>query len=249
VERRLFQDLVASGRARRPRGAFAVPISVALHAAAGALAAIVPMVTAEVLPPVPLPSDPIILWPTPPPVVHIPVRPRPGPPAPRDRKVTPPGSPAQAAPQTSQGPALSLTHGPLTEEPPPGEPPCFWNCGEGRPDVDVLIADGGRGNSGGTPTTPIPVGGRIREPKKLRHVIPAYPELAKKAGVTGVVILECVIDERGRVASVSVLRGVPLLDEAAVEAVRQWAYTPTLLNGVPVPVVMTVTVHFTMERR
>jgi protein TonB len=58
------------------------------------------------------------------------------------------------------------------------------------------------------------------------------------------VILECVIDPRGRVAEVKVLRGVPLLEEAAVDAVRQWVYTPTLMDGVPVPVLLTVTVRF-----
>jgi len=49
------------------------------------------------------------------------------------------------------------------------------------------------------------------------------------------------------VADVKVLRGLPLLDQAAIEAVRQWVYTPTLLNGVPVPVIMTVTVNFKLS--
>ena len=51
----------------------------------------------------------------------------------------------------------------------------------------------------------------------------------------------------GRVTDVKILRSVPLLDDAAMVAVRQWVYTPTLLNGVPVPVIMTVTVNFTMQ--
>jgi TonB family protein len=58
-----------------------------------------------------------------------------------------------------------------------------------------------------------------------------------------------VIDARGRVASVHVLRSIPLLDQAAIAAVEQWTYTPTLLNGVPVPIVMTVTVQFTLQGR
>ena len=61
-------------------------------------------------------------------------------------------------------------------------------------------------------------------------------------------ILEAVIDERGRVSETRVLKHVPLLDEAAETAVRQWVYSPTLLNGQPIPVVMTVTVQFRLER-
>lgn len=60
-------------------------------------------------------------------------------------------------------------------------------------------------------------------------------------------IIDAVIDEQGRVTSTRVLRSIPLLDEAALAAVREWAYTPTLLNGVPVPVVMTVTVRFSLR--
>ena len=92
---------------------------------------------------------------------------------------------------------------------------------------------------------PVRVGGHIQAPRKIRHVDPAYPELARTAGVSGIVILECVIDREGRVQSVQVLSGHPLLKAAAVHAVGQWAYTPTRLNGVPVAVVMTVTVRFT----
>ena len=96
---------------------------------------------------------------------------------------------------------------------------------------------------------PIRVGGRIKEPVKIKDVRPHYPKLAEHAHVQGVVILECVISPRGTVFDVKVLRGVPLLDQAAVEAVRQWVYTPTLLNGVPVPVIMTVTVVFRLTER
>ena len=94
---------------------------------------------------------------------------------------------------------------------------------------------------------PVRVGGSIREPKKIRDVKPAYPADAQAAGVTGVVILEAVIDRDGYVRDARVLRSVPLLDQAAVEAVRQWQFTPTLLNGMPVEVIMTVTVNFTLR--
>jgi protein TonB len=91
------------------------------------------------------------------------------------------------------------------------------------------------------------VGGELKEPKKLKNVPPVYPEEAKRARVQGVVILECTISPEGNVADVRVLRGIPLLDQAAVDAVKQWVYTPTLLAGKPVPVIMTVTVNFRLS--
>jgi protein TonB len=106
---------------------------------------------------------------------------------------------------------------------------------------------------GGLPDAPPPpsqavrVGGNIKEPKKLRNVAPEYPDIARQARVQGVVILECTISPQGKVTDVKVLRGIPLLDQAAIDAVKQWVYTPTLLNGVPVPVIMTVTVNFRLS--
>ena len=97
------------------------------------------------------------------------------------------------------------------------------------------------------PPEPIRVGGNISPPTKVRDVPPTYPPVAQAARVQGVVILEAVIGPTGAVTEVTVLRSVPLLDEAAINAVSQWQYTPTLLNGVPVPVIMTVTVNFTLQ--
>ena len=71
--------------------------------------------------------------------------------------------------------------------------------------------------------------------------------MAQAARVQGVVILEAIIGPSGAVTEVKVLRSVPLLDDAAIAAVQQWQYTPTLLNGVPVPIIMTVTVNFTLQ--
>jgi TonB family protein len=115
----------------------------------------------------------------------------------------------------------------------------------GQPVITGVI--GGRGGVGGR--APVRVGGEISQPMKVRDVKPVYPLIALEARVQGLVILEGLIDEQGNVADVRVLRGVPLLNEAAVEAVRQWRYTPTLLNGVPVPVIMTMTVTFTLPDR
>ena len=97
------------------------------------------------------------------------------------------------------------------------------------------------------PPSPVRVGGNIRPPQKITDVAPVYPAIARAAHVEGVVILEAVIREDGGVRDVRVLRSIQLLDAAAVEAVRQWRFTPTLLNGEPVPVVMTITVAFTLH--
>jgi protein TonB len=90
-------------------------------------------------------------------------------------------------------------------------------------------------------------GGDIRRPEKIKDVVPVYPEMARSVRVSGTVILEAEIAESGRVRNVRVLRSIPLLDQAALDAVRQWIFTPTLLNGEPVPVVMTVTVTFKLS--
>ncbi|HEX5216738.1 MAG TPA: TonB family protein [Vicinamibacterales bacterium] len=94
---------------------------------------------------------------------------------------------------------------------------------------------------------PVRVGGDIKEPRKIYDVKPFYPPAAQAAGVHGIVIIEAIIGVDGRVSGAKVLRGVPTLDEAAIDTVTQWVYEPTLLNGVPVPVVMTVTVNFTLK--
>ena len=91
------------------------------------------------------------------------------------------------------------------------------------------------------------IGGDVKEPKKLKDVAPVYPEDAKSAGVQGVVIIEAVIGTDGKIVEARVLRPVPLLDKAAIDAVQQWEYTPTLLNGEPIEVIMTVTVNFQLK--
>jgi protein TonB len=97
------------------------------------------------------------------------------------------------------------------------------------------------------PAAPVRVGGQIRQPTQLKKINPVYPSIAQSARVQGVVILEATIGTNGRVKDVRVLRSIPLLDSAAIDAVRQWEYTPTMLNNVPVEVIMTVTVQFTLN--
>jgi protein TonB len=96
---------------------------------------------------------------------------------------------------------------------------------------------------------PVRVGERIREPRKIHYVEPVYPEVARRAGVQGTVILEVVVGKDGSVKDIRVLRPAPMgLTEAAVAAVRQWRYEPSTLAGQPVEVVMSVTVRFTLTR-
>ena len=94
---------------------------------------------------------------------------------------------------------------------------------------------------------PVRIGAGIRPPTKIRDVKPVYPPIAQSARVQGVVIIEALIDEAGHVAATRVLRSIPLLDAAAVAAVEQWAYTPTVVNNVPTPIVMTLTVNFALQ--
>lgn len=88
------------------------------------------------------------------------------------------------------------------------------------------------------------VGGNVQESKLLRRVEPVYPEEARRAGASGLVMAELSIDEKGDVAQARIIRGHPLLAEAALNAVKQWKYAPTFLNGAPVPTVATVVVVF-----
>ena len=92
---------------------------------------------------------------------------------------------------------------------------------------------------------PLRVGGRIQAPKKIKDVKPVYPAAAQSARVAGAVTIEMTIGPDGKVIDARVVRSIPLLDQAALDAVRQWEYTPSLLNGVPVAVLVTVTINFT----
>jgi TonB family protein len=87
----------------------------------------------------------------------------------------------------------------------------------------------------------------VKPPKLIKEVAPVYPEAARAAGVAGVVILGVKTDEYGRVQDVVILRSIPLLDQAAIDAVRQWVYEPLIRDGKAVPVVFTVTVRFNLK--
>jgi TonB family protein len=91
------------------------------------------------------------------------------------------------------------------------------------------------------------IGGNIKSPAKVYTVNPVYPKEAQDSRVSGMVIVEVLIDTQGDVRSAHVLRSIPLLDQAALDAVQQWRFEPTVLDGKAVPVLMTVTVNFTLQ--
>jgi protein TonB len=115
--------------------------------------------------------------------------------------------------------------------PPPPPPPAGW--AEYKAQVDAL--------------QPIRIGGDIKTPTKIKDVKPEYPAEARANGVQGVVIAELLIDADGRVVDAVTVRSLAAFDEAALSAVKQWRFMPTLMNGVAVPVVMTVTVNFRLD--
>jgi protein TonB len=245
MQQRLFEDLIDSDRvAHRTQQSKTMPVSLLLHLVAAALLVIVPLLAADQLPD-PASAvkaffvEPMAAPPPPPP---------PPPPAPR----------AAMAPRVVSRPVVQdnafVAPVEVPQEIKPEEGLDLGGEGGIAGGVEGGVPGGVVGGVvGGLPDAPPPpqqavrVGGQIKEPKKLKTVNPTYPDIARQARVQGVVILECTISPQGKVTEVKVLRGIPLLDQAAAEAVRQWVYTPTLLNGVPVPVIMTVTVNFKLS--
>ena len=108
----------------------------------------------------------------------------------------------------------------------------------------VSMSVGAGVSTGSGPTGAVRVGGNVGPPVKLVDVPPVPPEMAVRANVHGIVILEIIIDVDGTVKDARVLRSIPLLDAAALEAARQWRYEPTTIGGKAVPVIMTVSVTF-----
>jgi periplasmic protein TonB len=132
------------------------------------------------------------------------------------------GSSFSTLPATPGGPVEAVAPEPPKPLPPPPPPPT----------VDAR---------------PIRRGGAVQAANLIHQVKPIYPPLARITRTQGVVVLEALIDMEGAIGSLRVLSGPPLLIEAAIDAVRQWKYRPTLLNGEPVEVITTVTVTFTLQ--
>jgi periplasmic protein TonB len=243
MERRLFEDLIDSDRvAHRTQQSKTMPVSLLLHTIAAALIVIVPLLSADQLPD---PASAVKAF-----FVEPMAAPAPPPPPP------PPAARPANAPKPIPKPVMENQFVAPVEVPEEITPEESIDMGVegGAGGVEGGVPGGVVGGIvGGLPDAPPPpvqavrVGGQIKEPKKLKNVAPVYPDIAKQARVQGVVILECTISPQGKVTDVKVLRGIPLLDQAAIDAVKQWVYTPTLLNGVPVPVIMTVTVNFKLS--
>jgi protein TonB len=236
----LFGTALVASRARARR---ALPASLALHAAAlGALvwASVLAGDTLPAVPPIGTPVD--LYWPRPPAGSPAGVARRPAPRA-RPAAVARPFKAPVAVPDTPPGPDVPQSM--------PGDGQACAGCVLGDP-VSEWGDEGGDGQgppgpTTGTPTEPVRISQGVRAPAKLTHVPPQYPVLAQRAGVQGTVEIECVIDPQGNVVRARVVRGVTLLDAAALEAVQQWRYAPSRLNGVPVAVIMTVSVHFRLR--
>jgi protein TonB len=97
------------------------------------------------------------------------------------------------------------------------------------------------------PASPVRLADLPVLPRKIVDARPDYPDIARRARVEGTIIMEAVLDTSGRVTQLRILKSVPLLDQAAVDAVRQWRYTPSVYAGRPVSVLMTITVRFTLQ--
>jgi TonB family protein len=152
-------------------------------------------------------------------------------------------------------PAATLNHGPHTNTTPPDvekKAPAVSGPQMLFPLRDVrqrgsTPSNGPVNATSGAANRRLRVGGPIKPPIKLVDVKPVYPEDARAAGIEGVIILEIVIGENGSVIEARVLRSIPELDQAAIDAVSQWQFEPTLLNGEPVELEMNVTVNFTLR--
>jgi TonB family protein len=115
--------------------------------------------------------------------------------------------------------------------PPPPPPPPARTDAEQR-EIDAMYEGAVR------------VGGRLPGPKLIKHVPPVYPSIAQSARIQGIVVLEIRIEADGRVSKARVMRSIPLLDRAAIDAVMQWQFEPALMNGVPTACVAEVEVAF-----
>ncbi len=216
------------------RSRYTVPLSLAAHTLVVAAIVVVPLVASGALPVLRERLELLLVMPLVPPEPPRPRVVRPADVAVADPSVAPLVAPDRISeePAWQRDPIATANDGPNllagidggvdTLEPPPPPP------------VD-------------RPPTLVRVGGEVRPPAKIHDAAPMYPAIAQSARVQGIVIIQATIGVDGQVIDATVLRSVPLLDEAALVAVRQWRYTPTRLNGAPVAVVMTVTVNFTLR--
>ena len=234
MPRDLFGDVTHPSISVGNRKWYTVPVSLLSHSAIVFAIVVIPLLASDALPE---PWEKITV------VFDIPPVPTP-PPAPRrldevraaDPSIPPREAPEGIAPEKPVD--LDTSFQDKNQDGVVGGDPRFFDVVNELPPPPIVAK----------PTEPVRVGSGIRQPQRIRDVQPLYPQIAQAARVQGIVIIEATIGEDGQVINARVLRSVPLLDQAALDAVRQWQYTPTLLNGVPVPVIMSVTVQFTLSR-
>jgi periplasmic protein TonB len=243
MPRELFKDVVSPEVRVQAGSRYTMLLSVGAHVLIVAAVIIVPLMATGVMPP--LASDPISFMPA-----ELPPAPPPLP--------TPPAPTAQAAPVANPDAAPINEPEEIGPELPP---PVVGEVVDGAvPMLGPPSTGFGPGVNLGRDVAPLPPpppvqpskpvrpGGDIREPVKVKHVPPVYPQIAIKARISGRVVIDAVIGVDGVVREARILSGVPLLNQAALDAVKQWRYTPTTLNSVPVPVIMTVTVQFNLQQ-
>jgi len=234
----MFHDIVQPSIRVGSRRAFALPLSIVTHLLGVAILLIIPLMAPGVLP---TPTAALMAF-----VSGDVALPSPHSPAPRQ----PVKANAPLVDVHSQGAPLEAPSAIAPENSIDSAPtPVGTIEGAGRVPGEIAenLAPPLPPPSPSEPAASVRVGGRIRPPNKIKDVKPVYPPIAQAARVEGMVIIEATIGPTGSVLEAKLLRSIPLLDAAALEAVRQWEFTPTLLNGSPVAVVMTITVNFTLR--
>lgn len=230
MPREMFGDVVNSSVKLGTRQWYTMPLSIVTHTIALAAVIVVPLLATDMLPTPQSVVMFIVAPPSPPPLA---------PPAP---SVAPPPRPLDVDINPTSAPIAAPDA--ITAEPPPRITMAMVNSAPTRLGASAALVSA---PPPVVPQAPVRVGGLIQEPRKLRHVDPIYPPIAKAARASGLVIIDAIISKDGTVRDAKVTRSSPLLDAAALEAVRQWRYTPPTLNGTPVDVIMTVVVNFALK--
>ncbi len=238
---RLFFDQVLVSTPRRRSRPWVTAGSVVLHALVLGVICVLPLTAAFSLPDIKTPLPPLMM------ASAMPLPPEP-PAVPEQTSPVPQVNP-HAAPLTSPDTVTDEVPRPAISAMPP-VPGGLPGVGTGATYTGLL---GPKHFGNALPDPPRPpeqprrVGVGIQAPQRIVYKAPVYPQVAVSARIEGVVILEATIDAQGVVQDVKVLRSLPMLDRAAIEAVQQWRYQPTRLNGQAIPIIMTVTVNFSLR--
>jgi protein TonB len=242
MSRELFTDVVSPQVRVRSSSRYTIVVSVAAHALIVAAVIIVPLMATSAMPPLASGIPDFMLVAGPPAPPPLPTPPAPASATPLNRDAAPRDMPTEIGEELPPATTGDRTEGGVPTLGPPTGSGFGSSDGIGR-DVGAPVPP----PVPAPPTKPVRPGGDIREPVKVKNVPPVYPEIAIRARISGRVVIDAVIGTDGVVREVRILSGVPLLNQAAIDAVRQWRYTPTTLNNVPVPVIMTVTVQFNLQ--